>query len=197
MKNQNTFDKFLALVFAIMTVAFVVFAMSNTAFFVWAFERHQNQLSWYIRPLSLIPFCYFAYKRSWSGIFGTIFLLMTSMFWFPKPESVSPQVVEFLEMEKAYLTGEWNLAKVLIALLIPLSLGALAAAFWKRSLRVGLGLVAGMAILKGIWSLVVTGEAGKSTLGPVIVGILICALIYFGYCRIKAGRTANRGHVAP
>jgi hypothetical protein len=191
MKNQNTFDKFLALVFAIMTVAFVVFAMSNTAFFVWAFERHQNQLSWYIRPLSLIPFCYFAYKRSWSGIFGTIFLLMTSMFWFPKPESVSPQVVEFLEMEKAYLTGEWNLAKVLIALLIPLSLGALAAAFWKRSLRVGLGLVAGMAILKGIWSLVVTGEAGKSTLGPVIVGILICALIYFGYRRMQSRKNSQ------
>ncbi len=110
---------------------------------------------------------------------------MTSMFWFPKPESVSPQAVEFLELEKQYLTGDWNLAKILTALLIPLSLGALAAAFWKRSLWLGLGVVAGMAILKGIWSLVVTGEAGKSTLGPVIVGILICVLIYFGYRKME------------
>lgn len=185
MKNQKSMDKYLALVFAVLTIVFVVFALNNTAFFSWVFERHQNQLSWYIRPLFLIPFCYFAYKRSWSGIFGTIFFLMTSMFWFPKPEYVSPQAVEFLELEKQYLTGDWNFAKILTALLIPLSLGALAAAFWKRSLWLGLGVVAGMAILKGIWSLVVTGEAGKSTLGPVIVGILICVLIYFGYRKME------------
>lgn len=55
------------------------------------------------------------------------------MFWFPKPVEVSNQVVEFLEMEKEYLTGNWSLSKVLIALLIPASLSALAVAFWKRS----------------------------------------------------------------
>ena len=46
-----------------------------------------------------MPFCYFAHKRSIWGILLTLIALATSMFWFPKPESVSPQVREFLEAE--------------------------------------------------------------------------------------------------
>ena len=68
-------------------------------FFSWAWERHHNILSWNIRPLFLVPFCYFAYKRSIWGIVLTLIALATSMFWFPRPESVSPQVKEFLEAE--------------------------------------------------------------------------------------------------
>lgn len=109
-------DKQLGCFFFILTVLFVVLVLKNKSFFDWAFERHQNQLSWYIRPLFIIPFCYFAYKRSWAGIMGTIFLVLTSMFWFPKPSKVNEQVMEFLEMEKAYLTGDWGLSKVLISL---------------------------------------------------------------------------------
>jgi len=33
----------------------------------WAWERHHNPLSWWIRPLFLIPFAFFAYRRSWVG----------------------------------------------------------------------------------------------------------------------------------
>jgi hypothetical protein len=188
MKTRQLCDKYLAIIFAFLTIAFIVLAMNNNTFFKWVFDRHQNQLSWYIRPLSLIPFCYFSYKRSWSGIFGTIFLLMTSMFWFPKPESVSAQAIEFLELEQQYVISKWDLAKILTSLLIPASLAALAVAFWKRNVWIGLGLVAFMAIAKGIWSLVITGEAGKSTLGPVTVGVLICLLIYFGFRKIEKNK---------
>ena len=52
---------------------------------------------------------------------GTMFMVLTSMFWFPKPVQVSNQVVKFLEMKKR-LTGDWTLPKVLIALLIPVLL---------------------------------------------------------------------------
>jgi len=190
MKSSNNLDKILGAAFALATIALIAFAISSEAFLKWAFERHQNLLSWYIRPLSLIPFCYFAYKRSWAGVFGTVFLLMTSMFWFPRPESVSPQAAQFLQMEMDYLLGDWPIGKVLTALLIPLSLGALAYALWKRNLWMGLGLVAGMAIVKGIWSLMVTGEAGKSTYGPVALGVLISVAIYFGYRRMEKGKRA-------
>lgn len=75
-------------------------------FLAWAWDRHHNVLSWYIRPLFLLPFCYFAYRRSLLGISLTLFALATSMFWFPKPEQPDSKVLEFLEMEKAHLTGD-------------------------------------------------------------------------------------------
>ncbi len=185
MKNLKSIDKIMALLFALLTIALVVLAAVNSAFFKWAFERHQNMISWYLRPLALLPFCYFAYKHSWSGIFGTIFFLMTSMFWFPKPDSVSPQAIQFLAVEQEYLTGVWSISKIMTTLLVPFSLAALAFAFWKRNIWSGLLVVALMAIAKGIWSLAVSGEAGKSTMGPVILGVLICPLIYFGYRKLK------------
>ncbi len=49
-------------------------------FLQWAWARHHNPLSWYIRPLFLLPFCYFAYKRSMWGIALTLLALATSIF---------------------------------------------------------------------------------------------------------------------
>ncbi|MBU5484194.1 hypothetical protein KQI86_07615 [Clostridium sp. MSJ-11] len=180
------YDKMLALIFAVLTLLFLVLAFTNKSFFDWAYERHQNQLSWYLRPLFLIPFCYFAYKRSWAGIFGTIFLLLTSMFWFPRPEVVSEQVKQFLEMEKEYLSGVWGSAKILMSLLIPVSFIALGVAFWKRSLWFGLSVVVFMAVAKMIWSVAFGGEAGKSIFIPAIIGLVICiGLIYLGFRKLE------------
>jgi hypothetical protein len=79
-------------------------------FLSWAWELPHNILNWYIRPLFLVPFCYFACKRSISGILLTPIALVTSMFWFPKSETASPQVKEFLEAEIEWLFGEWTLS---------------------------------------------------------------------------------------
>lgn len=183
------YDKQLGFLFFILTVLLIILAMTNKGFFDWAFERHQNQLSWYIRPLFIIPFCYFAYKRSWAGIMVTMFMVFTSMFWFPKPAVVSNQVAEFLEMEKEYLTGGWGLSKVLIALLIPASLSALAAAFWKRSLLVGMAVMVFIALAKISWSVVWGGESGKSVLVPAMVGLVICIiLVFIGFKKMEKSR---------
>ncbi|MBB6217524.1 hypothetical protein HNQ80_003645 [Anaerosolibacter carboniphilus] len=180
------YDKMLALTFVVLTLLFLVLAFTNKNFFDWAYERHQNQLSWYLRPLFLIPFCYFAYKRSWAGIFGTVFLLLTSMFWFPKPEVVSDQVKQFLEMEKEYLSGDWGGAKILMSLLVPISFTALGVAFWKRSLWFGLSVVVFMAVAKMIWSVAFGGEAGKSIFIPAIIGLVICVgFIYLGFRKLE------------
>ena len=56
----------------------------------WAWARHHNILSWYIRPLFLLPFCFFAYRRSLLGITLTLVALATSMAWFPAPATPSP-----------------------------------------------------------------------------------------------------------
>lgn len=185
MKNSNT-DKIIGGIFLALTIVFIVVSMTNRPFFDWVFERHHNQWSWYLRPLFLLPFCYFAFKRSFAGMMISIFALFTSMFWFPKPEVVSESVIAFLEFEKDYLYGEWNLSKILLTLTIPISFIALGLAFWKRSLIMGIGVVVLMATGKIVWSIQNAGESGKSILIPAILGLLICCgLIYFGFRRLE------------
>jgi len=157
----RNYNKLLGIVFGVLTLAFLILAFTNESFFNWAYERHQNQLSWYIRPLFLIPFCYFSYKRSWTGIMATIIFMLTSMFWFPKPAVVGEQVKQFLDMEKEWLTGDWGAAKILMALLVPIFLTALGMAFWKRSLFMGISVLALIAVAKMTWSVIYGGEAEK------------------------------------
>src|SRR5512133_907760 len=92
----------------------------------WAWERHHNVLSWYIRPLFLLPYCWFAYRRSVAGIAVTLVALVTSMAWFPAPEVVDPAVVQMLAVEHDYLLGAWTPAKIAAAVVVPLTFVALA-----------------------------------------------------------------------
>jgi hypothetical protein len=40
----------------------------------WVWARHHNELSWYVRPHFLLPFCYFSFRRSVWGIVATLLL---------------------------------------------------------------------------------------------------------------------------
>lgn len=180
---MKKYDKPIAILFGILTIVFIVL-MTNESFFEWAFERHQNQLSWYSRPLFLIPFCYFAYRKSFAGISISLFALLTSMFWFPQPDEVSKEVINFLDFERQYLTQNWNTSKIILTTTVPVSLFLLALAFWKRNLWFGLTVIVLMAVGKIIWSIQNAGEAGQSILVPAIIGLIICVLlVVFGYWR--------------
>lgn len=182
MKTKNI----IAIIFALLTLLFLVMSMTNSSFFHWVFERHHNQWSWYIRPIFLIPFCFFAYKRSWVGISVTVFCVFTSMFWFNKPAEVSDQVKTFLEFEKNWLYGAWDYKKLLLILTVPLSFAALGLAFWKRSIIMGLGVIVLMATGKIIWSIHNAGESGKSIIVPAILGLFICiGLILYGFKKLE------------
>lgn len=186
-------DKIIALVFFALTLTFIVMAMTNQKFFDWIYDRHHNQWSWYIRPIFLIPFCFFAYKRSWTGISVVICCLFTSMFWFNTPEVVPDNVKTFLQFEKDWLYGEWDYKKVLLIITVPVSFMALGLAFWKRSLLIGLGVIVLMATGKIVWSIQNAGEAGKSILVPAIAGLLLCCgLILYGFVRLEKKKSANR-----
>ncbi|MBK8453898.1 MAG: hypothetical protein WAQ53_12875 [Thiofilum sp.] len=146
-------------------------------FIEWAWARHHNILSWYIRPLFLLPFCYFAYRRSGLGIFITVLALATSMFWFPAPKTVSTEVLSALQAEKEYLLGSWTIWKLLLALLVPASFIALAAAFWKRSYMLGLLVINAMVLIKILWTLVIFDKhAALAHLVPAIVGLSVVNL---------------------
>lgn len=190
-KTSKRLDWSLAAAFGLLTVAFVVLAATSEGFYNWIWARHHNMLSWYLRPLFLIPFCYFAYRRSWAGVMGTIFGLATSMGWFPAPGEANETAGQFLEMERQYLFGTWGWSKVLMSLLVPVSLFALASAFWKRSLWFGLAVLVMMAVGKMIWGIAFGGESGWAMLVPASLGLLICiALVFVGYRKLARNHSA-------
>ena len=179
----------------VLVVVGVIAATSSTGEFIaWAWSRHHNILSWYVRPLFILPFCFFAYRRSLFGIVLTIIALATSMFWFPAPEHASPAVNEMLGDEEAYLTANWTPWKVLIALLIPLTFAALGLAFWKRSLVWGLAVVNAAILFKIAWTFLFSTEAGAlSHLPAAVLGLAVCdALILYVIRRMRARSSYER-----
>jgi hypothetical protein len=154
---------------------------------VWAWARHHNILSWYIRPLFLLPFCYFAYKRSWTGIVGTLIALATSMFWFPAPDQPDPEVIAMLEAERVYLTGAWTWWKIMLTLVVPGAFIALGLAFWKQSWWYGLVVINAMALSKIVWSFAVAPADGAlALLLPALVGLAICnAVVMLGVSMLR------------
>ena len=147
----------------------------------WAWARHHNVLSWYIRPLFLLPFVFFAWRRSPGGLVATLVALATSIFWFPAPQSPDPGVISMLAAERDYLLGPWPAWKIALTLLVPLSLALLAAAFWFRSVWLGLVLINAMALGKIAWSFVFAPADGVLALfAPALAGLMLCnaAVIY-------------------
>jgi hypothetical protein len=180
---------------ALALFAVVVIAATGTTdeFIAWAWARHHNVLSWYIRPLFLLPFCYFAYKRSLWGIVLTVVALATSMFWFPAPQHSSPAVNEMLASEREYLTANWTLWKVVIALLVPLGFAALALAFWRRSLAWGLAVTNAMVLFKIGWTFLFSTEAGAmSHLPAAVLGLVLCDALILYFMRRMRPRSSYR-----
>ncbi len=144
-----------------------------TEFLDWAWARHHNPLSWYIRPLFVLPFCYFAYRKSALGTAATVVAVLTSMFWFPAPSEADPRAAEFLAMERQYASGDWTLTKTAMTALVPLWFVVLGWAFWRRSWILGLVVINVGAALKVLWSFYFGGESAWSIIPPVLIGALI------------------------
>ena len=142
-------------------------------FLSWVWVRHHNELSWYVRPLFILPLCWFAYKRSFLGIVVTMLIFPTSLFWFPAPENPNPRVEGYLAWEHHFLTEGSVAARVALALLVVGFLAALVAAFWKRSWMWGLAVVNSGTLLKVIWSVVFGGAAGWASLAPSLYTLAV------------------------
>lgn len=180
-KLSKRTDFVLGMIFAALTALFLVLFFVNEPFFNWAFDRHHNLLSWYIRPIWILPIAFFAFKRSWTGVMASIFCLFTSMFWFPAPSTVSPKVVEFLAFEMEYLKGSWDVSKIIVQMAVPLFFAGLIYTAWHRSLKALIGVIIAAAVLKVVWSAVFAGDAGLSIIKPAVSGLVICiaAVVYF------------------
>lgn len=174
-------DVILGILFAVATVVFIILFLTSDAFFNWAFARHHNVMSWYIRPIFIIPIVLFAFKKSLTGIFASVFGLFTSMFWFPAPTASNPLVLSFLAFEMEYLKGVWTVTKIIMSLSVPIFFIALIIAAWNRNWKWLLGIVIASALLKILWSVAFGGEAGKSILKPAIAGLIVSigAIYYY------------------
>jgi hypothetical protein len=142
-------------------------------FISWVWARHHNELSWYVRPLFLLPFCFFAYRRSLLGIPFTLLVFPTSLFWFPAPENPSSRVEDYLAWERTFLTEGSIAARVALALLVVGFFVALAAAFWMRSWLWGLAVLNAGTLLIVIWSVAFGGAAGWASLAPSIFTLIV------------------------
>jgi hypothetical protein len=159
-----------------------------TDFLEWVWARHHNVLSWYVRPLFIIPFCYFAYKRNLVGILLTLLILPTSLFWFPAPERPDPKVVEYLAWEREFVTGGDLAAKLVLILLVIAFFFALGAAFWKRRYWYGLAALNAGTLLKVVWSVAFGGERGWASLLPSVVTLVVCNGIIIAVMRWHSRR---------
>lgn len=193
-RRSSRVDAWIGAAFAVGSIVFVVLMAAHSEFFDWAFTRHQNVLSWYIRPILLIPFIAFAWRRSHAGVWGSVFAMLTSMAWFPTPANPDSSVAEFLEIEREYLTQDWGASKVLGWVLVMTLMAMLALAFWRRSLVLGGGVLVLIAAAKVTWSVLAAGDAGLSVVIPASVGLVICiAAVLYADRRLRARRSAAGG----
>lgn len=182
---SQKWDRLLGLIFALMTLGFIFLFMNNDAFFNWTFQRHHNILSWYARPLFILPIVFFAYKKSWTGVMASIFCLFTSMFWFPVPTQTSESVEGFLAYEMNYLKGSWDIQKIFASFSVPLFFILLIISAWSKSWKLLIGVVIAAAILKMLWSVMSGGPSGMAVLKPAISGLVICLVGFYIYMRRK------------
>ena len=167
-------------------------------FLNWAWARHHNPLSWYIRPLFVLPFCYFAYKKSPWGVALTIVAVFSSMFWFPPPAATDPRAAAFLAVERQYITGDWTFGKVAMTALVPVWFIALGWVFWRRSWLAGFLVINMGALLKVIWSFYFAGASAWSIIPPVSLGALIInGVMVYAYQRARRTARATLEPAAP
>jgi hypothetical protein len=154
-------------------------------FLEWAWARHQNPLSWYIRPLFVLPFCYFAYKKNVWGMAVTVVAVLSSMFWFPAPTRAEQRATVFLAMERQYMMTQWTFSKIAMTALVPGWFIACAWAFWRRSWVTGFVVISAGTLLKVAWSFYFGGESGWTIVPPAAFGFVVCTgILLYAYRRV-------------
>ncbi len=163
-------------------------------FLSWVWARHHNELSWYVRPLFLLPFCFFAYRRSLTGILVTLLIFPTSLFWFLAPENPSARVEGYLAWESHFLAEGSVVARGVFLLLVVAFFVALATAFWRRSWLWGLAVLNAGTLLKVIWSVAFGGATGWASLVPSLFTLAVTdAAILLAVRWLKRRRVRQEG----
>ncbi len=152
----------------------------------WIWNRHQNQFSWYSRPLFIIPACYYAYKQKIGFIIGIMTLLLTSLFWFAPPVEVSETISGYLDWERQLFFNPNNRQPLLIlSITVFLFLFLLFYAFWNRSFWIGLLVLNIGNLLKIVVSVFFGGDAGTAAIVPTLSSMIILNVLAFIIWKVK------------
>ncbi|MCG3268611.1 hypothetical protein [Yoonia sp. I 8.24] len=193
--RMETLDRIvLCLIMLLLLYSATIFAsayVSGAKMGAWVWERHQNQFSWYSRPLFIIPAAYYAYRHKIWHIVGFMALLATSLFWFNAPAVVSSGVSDYLEWEKKlFLLNEnmWPLFALIVSVVLFLTL--LFYAFWQRNLWIGLAIINLGTALKIVVSVSFGQDAGMAAIVPSLSSLFVINLFAWLLWRLK-GRNSR------
>jgi hypothetical protein len=159
-------------------------------FLDWAWARHANPLSWYVRPLFILPFCYFAYRRNVWGVTLTLVAVASSMFWFPAPAIPDPRGAALLAVEREYVSGPLTLSRMVLTGLIPVWFVLLAWAVRKLSWVGVAAIILAGTLLKVAWLFRVSGSDAWVIVPPVTLGTAVCAAVLV-FARWRLRRTVS------
>ncbi|WP_435111392.1 hypothetical protein [Nocardiopsis synnemataformans] len=164
-----------------------------TDFLSWAWPRHLNPLSWYVRPLFFLPIAYFCWTRRPVPLALTMVAMLTSFFWFPAPEEIDPAMAGVLEMERELFTDPTWVTWATLPL-VPALLGSLCAAFWYRSLGWGLVVVNGGLVVKIAWTVANSGADGLATVLPLGLAMALVTAVVVAVARWRSLPLSLTGH---
>lgn len=154
--------------------------LSGSSLGEWIWDRHQNQFSWYSRPLFLVPACYYAYRQKIWHVVGFMLLLATSLFWFEAPEHVSENVRGYLEWEnELFFVNPSRGPLLLLAVTVVFFLFGLFQAFWNRNAWYGLLLINAGTVVKVIVSIWFGEAAGRAAIIPSLSSLAVINFIAF------------------
>ena len=149
----------------------------------WAWARHHNEWSWYIRPLIIIAFCVAAWCRSSGLVILSAAFFPLSAVVFPAPDTPKEFVVNFLAAERELLESLTSLELFGFTAAVVIFLTLLAVCLWKRSFWIGVLVANAGGALKLAVSLYLWGETGWTALLPTLATAVVfnCAVLAFWY----------------
>lgn len=167
--------------------------LAGTDLGTWVWDRHQNQFSWYSRPLFIIPAAYYAYRRKLAHVAGFMLLLKASLFWFAAPTTVPPEISEYLAWEeKLFFSNDDKRPLIALIIAVAIFLFLLFYAFWKRNVWYGLAVINLGTLLKVAVSIGFGEDAGMAAVLPSLSSLLVInvsAWLWLRRQRSKSGET--------
>jgi hypothetical protein len=159
----------------------------------WSWARHHNILSWYVRPLFLLPFCFFAYRRGL--VASRSRSSRSSRRWRGSgARAAGPGGCRDAAGGARLPVWAWTVGKIVIALLVPVVFGGIAVALWRRSIGWALVVINGAVLFKVAWTYFfdAEGAGADAHLPAALVGLSIVDVAL-----VLAIRWLRRRHAEP